>query len=129
MHANQITQIQQMEDFKPFISNNILAHVNLNALSIPLNMRKSGFAHKSIRYDSTGHAHVNLFGFKIRRRIVFILFRKLCRSCGPAKFVRIGIQARLTKLIQLLQSLLKLVLWLKFQVSGPISQGGKNEYL
>src|SRR5579871_965793 len=114
-----------MEDLKAFISNNILAYIDLDPSTTSLNMCKSGLAHQPVGDDSARHTDIQLFCLKLSCGRILVLFHKLGSGCRPAELVGIRVLPRFPNLFKLLQPLLKLVLWLKFQISSSFLLLGK----
>src|SRR5258708_5405705 len=120
-----------MKYFEALLPNHILSDINLYALSIVLKVRETRLPHQPVGNDSPGHPDSYFLRFQIRRRGRTVLFHKVCSSRRPAKFMRVGVQPRGAKLLELLHPLFVLVPRLKFQVGFLISHklsGSPSEY-
>jgi hypothetical protein len=120
-----------VENLEALVSNYVLADINLDPRAIALEVRKSCFPHQAVRNYPSGDTYLHFLCFEFRRHCRAILFHKVCSSRRPAKFVRVRVQARRSKLFQFLQPLFELVPRLKFQVGFLISSelsGSPSEY-
>src|SRR6266849_3355934 len=118
-HTNQIAEVKQLKQFKPRLADHVFLYINLNALSGPLQVRKSRLAHQTHRQDSPGEANVPVLSLQIRAGGPVKLRRKVSGSIGPTKFVWIRSQAQRLNLLQFFLTLLKLLARLKFQRENP----------
>src|SRR5712672_1172981 len=118
-HTNQIAEIEQFIEFKPSLTDYILLYVDLNALSGPLQVRKSRLTHQAHREDSASDANFTVRSLQIRAGSRAKLGGQIGNSIGPTKFVWIGSQAQRLNLLQFFLTLLKLLARLKFQRENP----------
>src|SRR6266481_4922117 len=88
-HTNQIAEVEQFIEFKPSLADYIPLYVDLNALSGPLQVRKSRLTHQAHRQDSPGKANVTAHSFLVRAGRRARLGGQTGNSIGPPKFVLI----------------------------------------
>src|SRR6266853_7037838 len=118
-HTNPLTDVAQFIKFKPSLAAYILLYVDLNALSGPLQVRKSRLTHQAHRQDSPGKANVTVRSLQIRAGRRAKLGSQIGNGIGPTKFVWICSQAQRLNLLQFFLTLLKLLARLKFQRENP----------
>ena len=110
-----------MEELKAAIADCILPHVDLDAISRALQVRKTCLPHQSEGNDTSSHSHVPAIGFQFGCGSLSILADQGCGGLCPAKFARKGVEARRPDLFKFLLALLKLVARLKLQVGKFLS--------
>ena len=114
-NANGIAQVQQLKQLESTLSDHILFHVDLKALSGALQVRETGLAHEAHRNDSSRDADFPLVGLQIGAGSLAKLGGQLRDRIAPAKFVRVCLQAKGLNLFELFLTLLKLFARLKLQ--------------
>src|SRR5207245_6415549 len=123
-HANRIAQIEQMKQFESPSSDNILLHVDLNALPAALQMREPRLPHQADGYHTPRDPYFALVCIQFRARGLSVLLYQCGRCMGPAKFPRIRVVSQRLDLFKFLLALFKLVARLKLQGENPFEVDG-----
>src|SRR5206468_3485988 len=97
------------------VADDVLLHIDLQALAGPLQVGKARFAHQPQGDDATGHAHLALLGLQFPARGLTVFIHKRGGSISPAEFPRIRIKTQFLDLLKFLLALFKLVARLKLQ--------------
>src|SRR5258708_35189969 len=63
--ANVIAEVEELVKFESFFSHGIFLHVNLQTLSVLLQMGKPSFSHETDRHDPSSDANFGLGSFKL----------------------------------------------------------------
>src|SRR5207302_9357131 len=76
-NANVIAEVEQLVKLESFFANRILLHVNLEPLSLLLQMRESRFAHQANGHNPASDAHSYSGIFQLLRGFLRILGQDL----------------------------------------------------
>ena len=112
-YADEIAQIELLEEFERPRAYIVKFHVNLQSLARSGDVRETRFAVQAKRYDAPGHPHRGFGGLErcsIRRPILFNEFR---RGCRPVEPMRVRVMAASFDLGKLLLALEILIVRLK----------------
>ena len=90
-YANRIAQIEQVKDLETLVSDHILTNINLDPLSVALQVRESCFSHQPVRNHSPCNPHINFLRFELRGGGLAILVYKVRGSRRPAEFMRVRV--------------------------------------
>jgi hypothetical protein len=112
-NADEIAQIEQLEQFERPGAYDIKFHVNLQTLAGSGNMRKTSFAVQAKREDASGHAHGRFGSFERRGINRRIFFDELRRGFCPIEPVGVCVMAASLDLGKFLLALEILVVRLK----------------
>ena len=113
VHAGEIAQIEQLEQFERPRADNVKFHVNLQTLARSEDVREAGFAVQAKPQDAPGHSHRGFGGFERRCVSRRILFNELRRGRCPVEAMRVCVMAASFDLGKLFLALKILVLRLK----------------
>jgi hypothetical protein len=100
--SDVIAQVQQLPKFVTGIADRIFFDVDLEPLSILLQVRKPRLAHQSDRHDASRHAHRHPRRFQFLRRLPPILGQNLRHGVAVIKLSRISRMPEGLNLLQLL---------------------------
>ncbi len=91
--ADDVAQVQQAKKLERLFADNIKLDVDLQLLSLILQMRERGLAHQAQGHDAPGDAHLRFCGFQFRRRRFAPLANYFCGRVGKVEMVRVGVNA------------------------------------
>src|SRR5579863_600281 len=127
LDANHITEIQQPEKLKGFLTNFVQFYIDLQAGPVAEKVRECCLTMRPEGNNSASHADPNRVGRKILGRRRDVLREDFPGSVRPGKTMGIGGVAKGLDLLQLLAALAELVKWFKFQWVRSFQSGNERQ--
>ena len=109
--ADQVPEIEQLEQLVRLFPHIVQLHVNLQPLSRSINVGEARFSVQAERENPAGDADHRLGGFERGSVGIAVLLKKFRRRCRPIEFVRIGIVPARLNLGKLFLALKELIDW------------------
>src|SRR5439155_20158974 len=101
-YADVVAQVEQLVKFKALFANCVFLYVDLQALSVLLQVSKASLAHQADGHDASGKAHVYARGFELLGSFAAVLRQNLGHGVSEIELVGIRWLAQRLNLLQLL---------------------------